>query len=244
VRKLTVIAATAGLALASLPTVAQPPVDPVRVEVYDGMVTFELPDGWNELPGEALEELTMWAAEATAGRSVEVYQHGFIPDEFASDPWLPHLLVQIRESGRISYARFLDLPPIDALRDSSKQQFPNGMPPLVMGVNVERASFDPEAFCVRLEHSLELRFKGPVRVQTAAFLTERGFIAIHDIDRKGRVDEARARFDTIVDSVSIAPSLAYRPRVLDRWPGLPYFTAAGFVAICLAAFLIRRRFST
>jgi hypothetical protein len=225
---------TTASAVASAPTTRE-------IAIYDGLVRFELPDDWREIAPTDLDELTMWAASATAGQSVEVYQYGYVPPEFESDPWLPHMLVQIRESGRISYGRFLHLPPLEDLRQTSRGRFPQGLPPLVMGVAVERAGFDASTFTIRLEHALDLRFKGPVRVQTAAFLTERGLVAFHFIDRKARIEEGRALFDAIVDGVTIDPALAYRPRLLDRWPGLPYFVAAGITALALMAYIVHRR---
>lgn len=212
-----------------------------EIAIYDGLVRFELPADWLEIAPTDLDELTMWAASATAGRSVEAYQYGYVPPEFESDPWLPHMLVQIRESGRIPYGRFLHLQPLEDLQESSRNRFPQGLPPLVMGVAVERVGFDPSTFTIRLEHALDLRFKGPVRVQTAAFLTERGLVVFHFIDRKARIEEGRARFDAIVDSVALDPALAYRPRLLDRWPGLPYFVAAGITALVLTAYIVHRR---
>lgn len=227
--------------LATTASAAAPDPTTREVVIDDGLVRFELPADWLEIPPTDLDELTMWAASATAGRSVEAYQYGYVPPEFESDPWLPHILVQIRESGRIPYGRFLHLQPLEDFQKSSKGRFPQGLPPLVMGVAVERVGFDSSTFIIRLEHALDLRFKGPVRVQTAAFLTERGLVVFHFIDRKARIEEGRARFDAIVDSVTLAPSLAYRPRLLDRWPGLPYFVAAGITALALLAYIVHRR---
>lgn len=209
--------------------------------IYDGQVSMNLPANWREIDPDNLALLSEWAANATAGQSVEVYQYGYIPPEFETDPWLPHILVQIRESGRISYGEFLHLRPVEEIQSNSKNKFPQGLQPLVMGITVDRVSFDASTFCVRLEHALELRFKGPVRVQTAAFLTERGLVAIHHIDRKKRIKEGRTRFEAIVDSVSIAPGLRYQPRFIDRWPGLPYFAAAAVIAIALLAYILHRR---
>jgi hypothetical protein len=209
--------------------------------IYDGLVSFELPADWQEISPTDLEELTMWAADATAGRSVEVYQFGYVPPQFETDPWLPHILVQIRESGRIPYGRFLHLQPLEENQRSSKRELPPGLPPLVMGIAVEDVGFDPSTFTIRLDHALDLRFKGPVRVQTAAFLTERGLIAFHYIDRRARIEQGRVLFDALVDSVAIDPALAYRPRLLDRWPGLPFFAAAGIAALVLLIFLLVRR---
>jgi hypothetical protein len=229
-----IAAAPVALAIADDPS-------PVTVTFYGGGCSMTLPAGWDEIPPDNLEELSMWVADATSGRSVEIYQYGYHPPDFETDPWLPHLLVQIRESGRLPYGRFLHLPPVDEIQSTADAAYPRGLPPLIMGVAVERISFDRQHLCLRLEHSLDLRFKGPVRVLTAAFLTERGLLALHYVDRERRADDARLTFDGIVDSVSVNPDLAYRPRLGDRWPGLPYFIAAGIVALILVAYLVNRR---
>lgn len=211
------------------------------VSIYDGHVTLKLPDNWVEINQGHLEELTMWAADATAGRIVEIYQHGFSPIGGGAEPWLPHMLVQVRESGRISYGQFLHLQPLEEYQNETRRTFPGGLPPAIVGVAVERVTFNPKTFCLRLEHVLDLRPRGRVRVLTAAFLTERGLLAIRYVDRERRMDEGRKRFNRIVRSVKIAPEIAYRPRLIDRWPGLPYFISAAVVAAALLAFLIYRR---
>jgi hypothetical protein len=214
------------------------------IPLADGRFSLAPPDGWREVPRQELEDLSVWIAETTLGRSVEVYQYGFVPDDFDSDPWLPHMLVQIRDGGRLRYGLFLGIesPTSPVLADEASLR--RGLPPLILGVEIERVSFDRSTFCLRIEHTMDLRFKGRVRVQTAAFLTETGLIALHFIDRELRTEEARLTFDSVVSSVSIAPELRYRPRVLDRWPGLPFFVAAGVVAIGLAAYLLVRRSRT
>jgi len=211
------------------------------VIIYDGLLTMDLPEDWREIDPRDLEELSMWAADATAGRLVEVYQHGFLPPDFESDPWLPHLLVQIRESGRLRYGQFLHLQSLDEFQSESRHTFPRGLPPLIVGIEVDRVTFDSSRFCLRLEHSLSLKFKGPVRVLTAAFLTERGLVALHYVDREQRIEDGRRLFDRIVHSVSMAPEIAYQPRLTDRWPGLPFFAAAGLMAAALLAYLLHRR---
>lgn len=220
-------------------------VTPAAAGVFDeGRFSFELPAGWREIPRRDLDDLTEWIAVATAGRSVELYQYGFIPPSFEADPWLPHLLIQVREGGRIPYGRFIDLEGRPRSVTADPQRPRRDLPRLILGVDLDRAGFDRSRFCLRLEHTLDLRFKGRARVQTAAFLTEKGVIALHYIDREARTDEARSVFDQIVASVTIAPDIAYRPRVLDRWPGLPFFIAAVVVAAALVIYLATRRRST
>ncbi|MEE4271631.1 MAG: hypothetical protein V2I67_08155 [Thermoanaerobaculales bacterium] len=206
------------------------------VAIYDDRVTFTLPDGWTEIPPGNLEELTMRVAEATGGRSAEYYQHGYYPPTFADDPWLPHVLVQIRESGRLPYGRFLGFD-TGALDDEG----PDGLPPLILDVAVDRLKFDTERMCLRLEHTLDLRFKGRVRILTASFLTERGVVAFHFADRERRIDESRPIFDNLVAGVTLAPEIAYRPRLTDRWPGLYFFAAAALMAVLLILTILRQR---
>jgi hypothetical protein len=235
----TLTAVMAVLLIAALPGFADPVVRPVSI--YDDLVAMEVPEDWLEIDPMHLEDLTMWSAEATAGRSVEVYQHGFRPRDPGPDPSLPNFLVQIRESGRLRYGRFLHLQPLDELQDEAHRSFPDGIPPLVMGVAVDDVTFDPTTFCLRLEHSLDLRFVGRVTVLTAAFLTERGLVSLHFVDRERRIDSGRILFDRIVGSVRLSPEIAYQPRKTDHLPGLPFFVAAAIVALALIAFLLHRR---
>lgn len=205
------------------------------VSIYDGRVSFALPDGWTEIPPGNLEELTMRVAEATGGRTAEYYQHGYYPPTFADDPWLPHLLVQIRESGRLRYGRFLGVDAGGLDGDGH-----DGLPPLVLDVAVDSVDFDTRRMCLRLEHTLNLQFKGRVRVLTASFLTELGVVAFHFADRERRIDESRAVFDELVAGVTLAPEVAYRPRLTDRWPGLYFFAAAALMTVLLILTILRQ----
>lgn len=227
------------LAAITLPASAEP--SDSRVTVYDGMMSMSLPPDWQEIDTLHLENLTMWAADATAGRLVEVYQHGFRPSDSGPDPLLPAILVQIRESGRQGYGSYIHLGSLEELQNETAEIFPQGLEPFVFGVKIDRAEFDTSRYCLRLEHSLDLRLKGRVTVLTAAFLTERGFVTLRYADRGNRIDESRRLFNRIVESVRLAPGIAYRPKLRDRWPGLPFFVAAALVAGGLAVYLVRRR---
>lgn len=232
--------ATATILAISFPQAAQSA--PKRaVEIYGGLITVVPPEGWLSIPPDLLEELSMRTAVETVGRSVEVYQDGFRPRNPGADLWLPNILVQIRESGRIPYGRFLHLPTLDELRTASARTYPEGIPPLIMGVAVEGVAFDRERMIIHLEHALDLKFKGRVRVLTAALLTERGLVAFHYLDREMRIDDGRRVFGEFIDSVQPSDEIAYRPRISDRWPGLPFFAAAAVAAVALVLYVLRRR---
>jgi hypothetical protein len=212
-----------------------------EVTIYGGLVALGIPSEWREISEFELEEATFRAAEMTGGRVVEVYQHGFRPLNPPDDSGTPQLLIQIRESGRLGYGRFLELPPLENFQDDALSSYPEGVPPLVVGVEVDRVAFDRETYSVLLEHSLSLRFIGRVRVFTAAYLTERGFLILHLTDRETRIGDSRALFHRILSTLEIGPEIAYRPRITDRWPGFPFFVAAGVLTIVLVVFIVRRR---
>ena len=233
------IAVTVVMAVAPQPVPAETAFQ--TAVIYDGKLAMEIPEDWLEIEPLQLEELSMWAAETTGGRLVEIYQYGFCPRTFEDAPLLPYILVQIRESGRLREGAFLDLPPLSELQNDTRAAFPQGVPPLVVGVAVDRVAFDRSRHVIRLEHSLNLRIRGRITVLTAAFLTERGFVTLYYADRERRIDRGRELFDRIVASVVLSPEIAYRPRLSDRWPGLPFFLAAAGLAAVLVAFVVRRR---
>ncbi len=224
--------AAAGLAGADLESRA--------VRIHDGLVSLTLPVGWHEIDPGHLDEVTRWTTGATGGRVGALYQHGYRPILPPDQPGLPQILVQIRQSGRLRYRDVLALLKDAETADGPLNRFDNGLPPLVVGVAVERVSFDSGTFTLSLEHALDLRIRGRARVLTAARLTERGFIAFHYIDRERRIGAGRELFEAVLDSVEIAPEFAYRPRLLDRWPGLPLLVAAGVSALALAVYVTFR----
>ena len=77
--------------------------------------------------------------------------------------------------------------------------------------------------------------------QAAAFLTERGLVSLHFVDRERRITDGRVLFDRIVESVRLSPEIAYQPRMSDHLPGLPFFVAAAIVVAALIAYLLHRR---
>jgi hypothetical protein len=212
-----------------------------KVSLYDDRVSLDLPLDWVEMTDFELEDGSFGTAQATGGRLYEIYQHGFRSTSSEIDHGLPQILVQIREIGRLPYGRFVHLPTIDDLKSDTRSSFPDGLPPLVMDVEVEAVAFDGSTFSIRLEHALSLRFRGEVRVLTRAFLTERGLVAFHYTDRERDIEGGRLFFDRLMASVAIDPEIAYRPRVTDRWPGLPFFAAAAVTAALLVLYIGYRR---
>ena len=225
---------------------ADSPGQEVReVSIYDGHMTLEIPADWEEIPSEVLESHSMRLAEASGGRLTEIYQYGFRSSDPEVHFFLPECLVQIRESGRLNYRRFLHLPSAEEMRETGKEPVEERAGPAVRGMELSDAIFDRDSFSLHLRNTLILSQEGKVSVKSVAFLTERGLLTMHFYSRI-RATEAMDEISTrIVDSVRFDDELRYRPRLLDRWPLQPatilVVTGSLIAIIALAIHFTRRR---
>lgn len=217
-----------------------------RVDIYGGLASLTLPPGWQEVPPTALEYFSIRTAEATGGRIAEVYQHGFRPGDPQAELSLPQVLVQIREDGRIPYGRLLHLPAPEEVVDPAGTALTDHGGSLLREVRLTGLSFDRNRYCLRVDSVLGLAIEGPVLVRSASFLTERGLLTLHCYEAEARAREVLPIFEAIIDSVQIDDSIAYRPRLTDRWSSAHaaamLFVLAGlFAVVGVAAWLRARR---
>jgi hypothetical protein len=204
------------LILAAQPTDAEP--DFRRVSVYNGHVILEIPANWEEIPPELLESHSLTMAESTGGRLTEVYQHGFRTSDPDVDFALPECLIQIRESGRLRYRQFLDLPSIEALHADGEGALVDHSGIAARRMELSDAFFDLEAYSLHLRNTLDLSFEAEITVESAAFLTERGLFTIHFYARTSDIDVMDPIYSRVIDSVRFDDELRYRPRLSDHLP--------------------------
>jgi len=217
-----------------------------EVSVYDGHVTFEIPADWAKIPPEVLESHSMRLAEASGGRLTEIYQYGFRSSDPESDFFLPECLVQFRESGRLSYRRFLRLPSAEEIRETGRETIDERAGPAVREMELSDAVFHRDSFSLHLRNTLVLSNEGRTSVKSVAFLTERGLFTMHFYSRIKAIEAMDEISTRIVDSVRFDDELRYRPRLLDRWPPRPptiLVVVGSLIAIIALAvhFLQRRR---
>jgi hypothetical protein len=219
--------------------------EPMRtVTLYHGHATMEIPRYWNDISAESLEFFSLRAAEASGGRSAEIYQYGFRPDDPQMDFALPQILIQIRESGRLPYGRFLHLPTLDEIQEEGKPHLADRAGPMLRGIELEAALFDRRRYAIYLTNTLDLAFEGRVSVTTASFLTERGLFTLHCYAGADQAPVMAPLFDRIIDSVRFDDELHYQPKLGDRWPPRPStiaYGAAALIAIILIFIVIRSR---
>ncbi len=224
---------------------ALPADDAVRsVTLYQAHVTLEVPADWKEIPEEDLESFSLQLAQASGGRVAEVYQHGFFPDSPIVISTLPLILVQIRESGRLPYGRFLHLPTVEALQRSGSRHIIDRMGPVLSGFDLENVGYDKRNHTLHLTNLLVLETEGKVSVRSVSFLTERGLFTLHCYAYAPQATVVAPIFDRVIDSVRFDDELRYQPRCIDRWPPRPStvaYGAAALIAIILVLRLIRSR---
>jgi hypothetical protein len=207
-----------------------------RTAIYGGHVTLDVPMNWEEIPPDLLESHSLRMAEATGGRVTEVYQYGFRGRDPAINFIFPECLIQIRESGRLNYRRFLELPSIEEMRLASEDTLAERRGVAATGLELSDAFFDSENFSLHLSNILDLRFERKTIVTSVAFLTERGLLIIHFYAPAEQVEAMAPIYQHIVDSVRLDTEIQYRPRLMDRVPPkLPLILLALAAIIALGA---------
>lgn len=214
-----------------------------KATVYDGLVTLWVPDGWHDIPPKMLDFFSIRTAEATGGRVAESYQYGFRPGDPDLELSLPQVLIQVREDGRLSSGRFRHLPTPAEASESARGSLADLRGSLVRDARLTALSFDPDRFCLRVDSVLDLAIEGPIVVRSASFLTERGVFTLHCYELEDRAELTTPVFEKMIASVRFEDSLAYRPRLFDRWSSrhtalLLFAAAALLVGVAVVA---RRR---
>lgn len=217
------------------------------VDVYDGLVTLEIPEDWNEIPPDVLEFYSLQSAEDSGGLTVEIYQYGFRPGNPEADFAPPQILIQIKENGRLGLRQFLHLPSIDTLRNQGTVRLEGHMGPLMDDLLLNDVFFDRETYSLHVSNTLDLKIEGKAIVRSVSFLTERGLFTVHCYALISQNVTMKPVFDRILDSVRLDDSIRYRPTLADRLPPRPALISYGIaltlavVAIVVHFFQRRRR---
>ncbi len=176
---------------------------------------------------------------------VEIYQHGFRPGNPEADFAPPQVLIQIKESGRLSYRQFLHLPPIEFVRDQGAEWRDGRLGPLLKDLHVNDVFFDRETYSVHVANTIDLKYEGKVMVTSVSFLTERGLFTVHCYALISQHVAVNPVFDRILDSVRIDESIRYQPTLGDRLPPTPalvsYAIALFFAVLVAVVLLVQRR---
>lgn len=231
------------LAVGALPATA---AKVERVDVPGGSLRVEIPSTWVRVPPDELELRSLFAAEATDGAAVEVYDAAFQPRGATAADGPPLLLVQGRESGRLSWARFERLPTPDAVDAAAARSLSASGLPFGDTTHVHRLLFDRERYALALDMRIEGTPWGPLEVVSTLYLTATGTVAIHGISRSDAAPPLTDMWRGVMTSVEFDDHLMYRPRARDVWPWMlawpsTWYVAAALVAAFAAWLVLRER---
>jgi hypothetical protein len=210
------------LAVLALLLVATPPASatPVELALCDGLVTLGLPPGWRPVPEDVLELYTLTMAEASGGLNTETYQAALQPEAAGDLMALPRILIQVKETGRLPYLSLLELPGAELLQRNTGERPDPLVGRRLVDYSLDQLFFDRTRCAIRLSSTVTLPGGERVGTHTASFLTERGRFTLHCSELLDRFGATAPLFDAVIRSVRIAPPLAYRPRLSERWPAL------------------------
>jgi len=212
------------------------------VELYHGRATMAVPVDWLEIPADALEHYTLALAEVSGGRYAETYQHGFQPAGDHAFAY-PHLLVQIKETGRFPLRNCLALPSIDEVERASGKWVRERMGPRVSELKLDQLFYDPSIRALRMSTTITTESVGPVAVHSVSYLTERGQLILHCFETAPRFRRSATLFARIIDSVRFSRKVAYRLRLSERWPALErldwrHWSLAGVIVVLVVMLVV------
>lgn len=237
-RRLLLVLVVAAAAIC--PAGAAGPITSLR----DGRVILQLPADWQRIDQEELDLVTMWAAEVTGGRVGELWEAGVAPGARDLQLGPPFVLVQVDESGRISYGELAIQPELESIQARVDASRDRGGRPGAGVMRLQSVRFDRTRFALETISGLATSPWGELEIHTLTYLTETGSLTLHGYLGAQADPLQRRAVAAVLDNVLIAEELAYRPRLRDRWldlsrrPGF-WYTLAGAMAI--ATWTVARR---
>jgi len=206
-----------------------------RVDVPGGTLRLEVPSTWARIPPAELELRALFAAEATGGAAAEVYSAAFAPRGAIPAVAPPLLLIQGRQNGRMSWARFTHLPTPDEIDSEAAARLVGSGVPFGDHTQVQRVEFDRDRYVLELTTRVDGTPWGPLDVRSALFLTSGGGVAVHALSRADVQPPLDDMWRKVLASVALDEQLEYRPRPGDLWPWAftwpaTWYVAAGVVA--------------
>jgi len=195
-------------------------------------VTFQLPDGWVEVPATKLQQLHDDMQRQAPNDAATKYDYAFQGN--AGPPWLtyPYLLVKMSSAGRPTEQELEGLPAAAA-----KDGAPGPM------------HYDAATNIVWMRSKTPIANVGDVGSLSAFIPTERGFVDVHAYALEADFPRLQPVFEKIVADAVIAPELKYRSHAAGDGDNVPaaaygrlgYLLAIGALAAILFVVFRRRK---
>lgn len=189
-------------------------------------VTLTLPDGWVEVPADALQTLYTEMKRQTPLVEAPKYDYAFQSN--AGPPWLtyPYVLVKVRSTGRPTEQELEELPAVAA-----KEGVPGPM------------RYDATANIVWMTSQTAVANVGDVGGLSAFIPTERGFVDVHGYALAADFPRWKPVLQQIASSAMIAPELKYQAHGAGSGSGFGRLGMLAAIAavIAILVMIYRRR---
>lgn len=184
--------------------------------------TISIPEGWHEIPKDALETLTSNLAQLAPQAPRQVYDCGFQLD--APPEWFqyPYILVQAKKTGRVRESELESMSKVERSMQRGLKETQNSLDSFLSEAELGKTVYDPDEHILWAMFSMEVAEVGRVRGLTAAILTERGTIQVHSYAHDAEFEDYTPLFEAIARNVSVSESIRYRPHLTDSIPGIEY----------------------
>lgn len=178
--------------------------------------TISLPDGWIEIPRDAIDSYEKKMAALLPNEQVQHYDYGF--QLRSAKNWLeyPYVLILVNNSGRIPKSQLEKLEgfSMEKTVDDQREKFRAVMSDIQMGKMV----YDDKYKMIWMHMEFNVREVGPVSAILGMVLTENGYIQANGYCRKDDFPAHEAVFHSIATSITPDPSLAYKQKWTDSLP--------------------------
>jgi hypothetical protein len=192
-----------------------------------------LPDGWVEIPRDAIDSYEKNMAELVPNAQLQHYDYGFQLN--TAKNWLeyPYVLIQVKNLGRIPERQLEQLEgfPVQKTIDDQKEKF-NGV---MSDVQAGKMIYDNRNKMIWMHMEFKVRDVGPVSAIVGMVLTESGFIQANAYCVKDDYPSYESIFRTIATSVTPDRGMEYKPKWSDNLPvavtGIDWGKVAGNAAV-------------
>ncbi len=215
-----------------------------EVKIQRDGFTLSLPDGWVEIPRDAIDSYEKKMAELAPSVHAQHYDSGFqlgSPGKWFS---YPYVLIQVNTRGRIQESRLEQLKEniIPNVLDQ-KERFSA----IMSDIKVGEMLYDSRNNIIWMRMELDIRGFGPVTGLAGMVPTERGFIQAIGYCRKDDYKKYENAFRSILVSVTPDAELAYKPQFTDSpatglsWTEIATTAAAGALIGVVVGLILRSR---
>jgi hypothetical protein len=186
------------------------------VKIQKPEFSITLPDGWVEIPRDAMVAMQDEVKRQAPNSNLPRYQYGFQLDSVKEGLAYPYILVQLNTAGRIPEQQFKAMPKIDLNKEAAKHI--GDVSSFMSNTNLGQAQYDEVAHLVWITVKTDVVGVGKIQGISGIIPTETGGVGVHAYSTETEFSSHLPVFRQVITSVMIPPDQAYKPRWSDSNP--------------------------